>query len=76
VYITGLVATARGRRCPRPAGNVVDPLDLIDRYGADALRLTLAADGHAGSDLPCPRSAWSDTGVRQQDLERRPFRPS
>src|SRR6267142_2094971 len=52
VYITGLVRDAEGQKMSKTRGNVVDPLDLIDRYGADALRLTLAAMATPGSDLP------------------------
>ena len=52
VYITGLVRDAEGQKMSKTRGNVVDPLDLIDRYGADALRFTLAAMATPGSDLP------------------------
>jgi valyl-tRNA synthetase len=52
VYITGLVRDAEGQKMSKTRGNVIDPLDLIDRYGADALRLTLAAMATPGSDLP------------------------
>ena len=52
VYITGLVRDALGQKMSKTRGNVIDPLDLIDRYGADALRFTLAAMATPGSDLP------------------------
>jgi valyl-tRNA synthetase len=52
VYITGLVRDAEGQKMSKTRGNVIDPLDLIDRYGADALRFTLAAMATPGSDLP------------------------
>jgi len=52
VYITGLVRDAEGQKMSKTRGNVVDPLELIDRYGADALRFTLAAMATPGSDLP------------------------
>ena len=52
VYITGLVRDAEGQKMSKTRGNVVDPLDLIERYGADALRFTLAAMATPGSDLP------------------------
>src|SRR3989442_543066 len=52
VCITGLVRDAEGQKMSKTRGNVVDPLDLIDRYGADALRFTLAAMATPGSDLP------------------------
>ncbi len=51
VYIHGLVRDERGEKYSKTRGNVVDPLDLIDRYGADALRFTLAALTMPGSDL-------------------------
>lgn len=51
VYIHGLVRDERGEKYSKTRGNVVDPLDLIDRFGADALRFTLAALTMPGSDL-------------------------
>jgi valyl-tRNA synthetase len=51
VYIHGLVRDERGEKYSKTKGNVVDPLDLIVRYGADALRFTLAALTMPGSDL-------------------------
>ena len=51
VYIHGLVRDERGEKYSKTRGNVVDPLDLIERYGADALRFTLAALTMPGSDL-------------------------
>lgn len=41
-FIHGIVRDAEGRKMSKSLGNVVDPLDIIDRYGADALRFTLA----------------------------------
>jgi valyl-tRNA synthetase len=51
VYIHGLVRDERGEKYSKTRGNVVDPLDLIDRFGADAFRFTLAALTMPGSDL-------------------------
>ena len=51
VYIHGLVRDERGEKYSKTRGNVVDPLDLINRFGADALRFTLAALTMPGSDL-------------------------
>lgn len=51
VYIHGLVRDERGEKYSKTRGNVVDPLDLIDRFGADALRFTLASLTMPGSDL-------------------------
>jgi len=43
VYMYSLVADAEGKKMSKSKGNVVDPLDLIDQYGTDALRFTLAS---------------------------------
>jgi len=51
VYIHGLVRDEKGEKYSKTRGNVVDPLDLIERFGADALRFTLAALTMPGSDL-------------------------
>ena len=51
VYIHGLVRDERGEKYSKTRGNVLDPLDLIERYGADTLRFTLAALTMPGSDL-------------------------
>src|SRR4030042_685875 len=52
----GLVRDERGEKYSKTRGNVVDPLDLINRYGADALRFTLAALTMPGSDLKLSES--------------------
>ena len=51
VYIHGLVRDAKGRKMSKSIGNVIDPLNLIDQYGADALRFTLAALATQGRDV-------------------------
>ncbi len=56
VYIHGLVRDERGEKYSKTRGNVVDPLDLIERFGADALRFTLAALTMPGSDLKLSES--------------------
>jgi valyl-tRNA synthetase len=43
VYLHGLVSDERGQKMSKSKGNTIDPLELIDKYGADALRFTLAA---------------------------------
>ena len=48
VYIHALVRDEKGKKMSKSKGNVVDPLGLIDEYGADALRFTMAGDGGAG----------------------------
>jgi len=52
VYITGLVRDAEGQKMSKTRGNVVDPLEVIERHGADALRFTMAAMATPGADLP------------------------
>jgi valyl-tRNA synthetase len=51
VYIHALVRDERGQKMSKSKGNVIDPLDLIDQYGADALRFTLAAMAAQGRDI-------------------------
>ncbi|MDO8616746.1 MAG: valine--tRNA ligase [Dehalococcoidia bacterium] len=51
VYLHGLIRDARGRKMTKSVGNVVDPLLLVDRYGCDALRFTLATGGTPGNDF-------------------------
>src|SRR4030095_11197061 len=51
VYIHALVRDERGQKMSKSKGNVMDPLDLIDKYGADALRFTLAAMAAQGRDI-------------------------
>jgi len=51
LYLHGLVRDADGAKMSKSKGNTVDPLGLIDRYGADALRFTLAAMESQGRDI-------------------------
>jgi len=51
VYIHALVRDATGAKMSKSKGNVIDPLELIDKYGADALRFTLAAMAAQGRDI-------------------------
>ena len=51
VLIHGLVRDAQGRKMSKSLGNGIDPLDIIDRYGADALRFTLATGNSPGNDM-------------------------
>ncbi|HHX75130.1 MAG TPA: valine--tRNA ligase [Firmicutes bacterium] len=50
VYIHGLVRDALGRKMSKSLGNGVDPLEIIDRYGADTLRFTLVTGQAPGND--------------------------
>jgi valyl-tRNA synthetase len=51
VYIHALVRDERGAKMSKSKGNVIDPLSLIDEYGADALRFTMAAMAAQGRDI-------------------------
>ena len=51
VYIHGLVRDALGRKMSKSLGNGIDPLEIIDQYGADALRFTLATGNSPGNDM-------------------------
>ena len=56
VYIHALVRDEKGAKMSKSKGNVVDPLDLINRFGADALRFTLAAMAAQGRDIKLSES--------------------
>ena len=51
VYIHALVRDEKGQKMSKSKGNIIDPLELIDKYGADALRFTLAAMAAQGRDI-------------------------
>jgi valyl-tRNA synthetase len=51
VYVHTLVRDAQGKKMSKSLGNALDPLDLIDEYGADAVRFTLASMAAMGRDL-------------------------
>jgi valyl-tRNA synthetase len=51
LYLHGLVRDAQGQKMSKSKGNTVDPLGLIDKYGADALRFTMAAMESQGRDI-------------------------
>ncbi|MEK9677119.1 MAG: valine--tRNA ligase [Rhodospirillaceae bacterium] len=51
VYIHALVRDEHGQKMSKSKGNVMDPLELIDKFGADALRMTLAAFAAQGRDI-------------------------
>lgn len=51
VYLHGLVRDAKGKKMSKTTGNVVNPLDIVDEYGADALRFTNAAMASIGGAL-------------------------
>jgi len=51
VYIHALVRDEKGAKMSKSKGNVIDPLDVVEQYGADALRMTLAAMAAQGRDI-------------------------
>lgn len=51
VYLHGLVNDANGKKMSKSKGNVINPLDLTDKYGTDALRMALVVGNTAGTDL-------------------------
>ncbi|MDP1699729.1 MAG: valine--tRNA ligase [Aestuariivirga sp.] len=56
VYIHALVRDEKGQKMSKSKGNVIDPLDLIDEFGADALRFTLTAMAVQGRDIKLAKS--------------------
>ena len=72
VYIHALVRDAERQKMSKTKGNVLDPIEVIEQYGTDATRFTLAAMAAPGTDIafnPEPHRGLSQ--LRQQDLERR-----
>ncbi len=60
VYIHGLVRDERGQKMSKSKGNAMDPLELIDRYGADALRFTICILTGPGRDVKLGESRVKD----------------
>ncbi len=52
IYITGLVRDKQGRKMSKSLGNGIDPLDVVNTYGADAMKFTLAYLSAQGEDIP------------------------
>lgn len=52
VYLHGLVRDKDGRKMSKSLGNVIDPIDVIEEYGTDALRYTLVTGSTPGQDIP------------------------
>ena len=63
VYIHALVRDEKGQKMSKSKGNVIDPLELIDEYGADALRFTLAAMAAQGRDIKLAQAASRATAI-------------
>ncbi|CAA7617306.1 valyl-tRNA synthetase [Candidatus Terasakiella magnetica] len=56
IYIHALVRDEKGQKMSKSKGNIIDPLDLIDKYGCDALRFTLSALAAQGRDVKLAES--------------------
>ncbi len=56
VYVHALVRDEKGQKMSKSKGNVVDPLEIMDKYGADALRFTLSAMAAMGRDIKLAES--------------------
>lgn len=57
LFLHGLVRDEHGRKMSKSLGNGIDPMDWVERYGADALRFTLARGANPGTDLPVGEDA-------------------
>src|SRR5204863_3532776 len=51
IYLHGLVRDAKGEKMSKSKNNVVDPLEVMDKFGTDALRFTLATSSTPGNDM-------------------------
>jgi valyl-tRNA synthetase len=61
VAIHGMVRDAQGKKMSKSFGNVIDPLELMDRYGTDGLRFALIRGANPGSDVPLAEE-WVEGG--------------
>ena len=52
VYLHGLIRASDGKKMSKSIGNIIDPLDMIEKYGADATRLSLIVGAAPGNDMP------------------------
>ena len=59
VYFTGMVRDKQGRKMSKQLGNSPDLLELIDKYGADAVRFGIMISSPAGNDLLFDESSWN-----------------
>lgn len=67
VLIHGLVRDSEGRKMSKSLGNGIDPLEVIEKYGADALRLMLTSGNSAGNDL---RFYWEKIEANRNFLNK------
>ncbi|MBM3122817.1 MAG: valine--tRNA ligase, partial [Chloroflexi bacterium] len=87
VYLHGLVRDEHGRKMSKTTGNVVDPIQLMDEFGADALRFSLLTGSTPGNDLNInvqrveagrnfANKLWNATRLVLSALERAPAPPA
>ena len=85
VLIHGLVRDSQGRKMSKSLGNGIDPLEIIDQYGADALRLTLITGNAPGNDMRFymerveasrnfANKVWNASRFIMMNLEKQKFR--
>jgi len=58
IYIHGLIRDKQGRKMSKSLGNGIDPIEIVDEYGADALKFTLAYNCAAGQDILLDRESF------------------
>lgn len=86
VLIHGLVRDSKGRKMSKSLGNGIDPLEVIDQYGADALRLTLVTGNAPGNDMRYyaerveasrnfANKVWNASRFILMNLEEEPSKP-
>ena len=61
VYVHALVRDEKGQKMSKSKGNVIDPLDLINEYGADSLRFTLISMASPGRDVKLSKDRVTET---------------
>ncbi|MFN2311530.1 MAG: valine--tRNA ligase [Spirochaetia bacterium] len=59
IYITSLVRDKHGRKMSKSLGNGIDPLEVVDEYGADSLKFTLAFLSAQGQDIPLDKNTFA-----------------
>ena len=79
VYLTGTVRDAQGRKMSKSLGNGIDPLEVVEKFGADAMRFTVVSGGSAvptsNSIMRTSRQPSRRSQLREQTLERRALHP-
>ncbi len=86
VLIHGLVRDSQGRKMSKSLGNGIDPLEVVDKYGADALRMTLITGNAPGNDMRFywerveasrnfANKVWNASRFIMMNMEKAPVRP-